>query len=160
MNRATVLVVGYGNTLRTDDGFGPVVADRLRDCIADASVRVLTRQLLSMELVADLDRVGLCVLVDAATSGVRGELSMREVLPESTDPGTLGHELSAAALIGLGQQLMGYVPRCVLYSIVPESLDLGEGLTSPVAALVDEAVLAIRQRIDRYCADVAAGTTG
>jgi hydrogenase maturation protease len=157
MNRAMVLVVGYGNTLRQDDGYGPVVVDRLRERISDGRVRVLTRQQLSSDLAADLERVGFCVLIDAATTGVRGELTIREVQPEPTEIGSLGHELSAGALLGLTQQLLGRAPRCVICSTLPESMELGEGLTATVTALVEPAVAAIARLIDDYLADADAG---
>ena len=157
MIRATVLVVGYGNILRQDDGFGPAVADRLRDCVNDQRIRILTRQLLSVDLAADLERVGLCVLIDAATTGPRGELAVREVLPEPVEVGTVGHELSAVALLGLTQQLLGRAPRCILLSTLPDSMEFGESLTATVAALVEPASALIAQLIDDYLAEVAAG---
>jgi hydrogenase maturation protease len=155
-----VVVIGYGNTLRSDDGYGPRVAERLLALVDDARVRVLVRPLLSVDLVGDLEQCGLCVLVDAATTGSVGELQCREIAPASTEIATLGHELAAASLIGLSLDLSGHAPQCALYSVVPESLEIGEELTPRVAELVDAAVSAIRKRIDNYWAEVAGIVSG
>ena len=147
---ADVVVVGYGNTLRQDDGFGPIVADKLRERLKEARVRIFTRQLLTVELVADLEFAGLCVLIDAATTGQAGTLCIRDVTPEHSEPATLGHDLSAASLIGLTQRLTGSAPRCILVSAVPEAMELGEGLSDAVAHLVEPAVDGILARIAAY----------
>lgn len=144
---AKIVVIGYGNTLRSDDGFGPAVAERLQSSVADPRVRVLSRQLLTVELVADLEPADLCVLVDAVTQGHVGAITVREIAPEPTEPATLGHELSAASLIGLTRQICGRAPVCILVSTVAQNMDLGETLSDDVAALVDAAVTEISARI-------------
>lgn len=152
MSGIEVIVVGYGNTLRTDDGFGPIVAERLSSSISDARVRVMVRQLLTVELVADLESVALGILIDASTDGIPGVLGVREIVPEVTEIGALGHDLSPAALIGLTQQFSGRAPKCILYSAVPESMELGEGLSAGVARLADRAVESIAERLRDYFA--------
>jgi len=148
-----VLVIGYGNTLRRDDGFGPIVAARLRERVQHPQVKILTRQLLSVELVTDLEQADLCVLVDAATTGATGQLDVREVEAQAIEVGSIGHDLSAASLLGLTQQLMGRSPKCILHSTLPASMDLGEELTQHVAALVGPTVDTIARLIGDYLAD-------
>jgi hydrogenase maturation protease len=149
---AEVLVVGYGNTLRSDDGFGPAVADCLRARFSDPRVRVLTRQLLSLDLVTDLEQSELCVFVDATTVGQVGKLVIRQIAPEFSDIGMLGHELSAASLLGLTQLLARRSPRCVLVSIVPETLALGEHLSDRIAQLIDVAAAEIVATVEQHFA--------
>lgn len=148
VENAKVVVVGYGNTLRSDDGFGPAVAELLRSRLSEPRVRVLSRQLLTVDLVADLEQAEFCVLVDAATHGQLGALTLREIVPEPTEPATLGHELSPASLLGLTRQLCGRAPACVLVSTPAQSVELGETLSNEVAALVEIAAAEISARID------------
>lgn len=155
MTEFEVVIIGYGNTLRSDDGFGPAVAERLSTHISDRRVRIMLRQLLTVELITDLAQARLCILVDASTTGHVGCLNVREVEAESIEIGALDHDLSAASLIGLARQLLGSAPRCFLYSVVPESVELGEQLTPGTAALAEQAVGMILDRVRGYFAEAS-----
>lgn len=63
-----VLVIGYGNTLRGDDGIGPAVAEGVA-ALGLPGVRVLVVHQLTPELAADLADSRLAIFVDAAVSG-------------------------------------------------------------------------------------------
>lgn len=151
MRHPNVVVIGYGNTLRSDDGFGQVVAERLRVRLGDhPRVRIHARPLLTVDLIAELEFSELCVLIDAATTLDADTFWRREIEPELSDPATLGHELSAATLLGLTLQLVGRAPRCHLFSVTPRSMDFGEELSPEIAALSEPVVDAIAAMIDRY----------
>jgi hydrogenase maturation protease len=103
-------------------------------------MRILERQLLTLDLVEELSQAKTCVLLDAATSGDEGALVERDVAANAKDVGALGHDLSPAALLGLTQQLTGAAPHCVLITTKAINTELGETLSPQVAALVDVAV--------------------
>ncbi len=74
-----VLVIGYGNSLRADDGAGPRVAELLEaDPRLGGAVIVAVHQL-SPELADDLRSAGLVVLVDATTDAAPGAVVVRPV---------------------------------------------------------------------------------
>ena len=86
MTDAGVLVVGYGNSLRGDDGIGWHAARLLTDDPRLAGARVLACHQLVPELAVDVSRAALVVLVDAAADGDPGAVSVRRVQPRRTDP--------------------------------------------------------------------------
>jgi len=154
---AGVLVVGYGNPLRSDDGVGPLVAERLA---ADPRLRgadVRAEHQLTPELALDASRVALLVLVDAADGVPAGEVVVRELAPAvaagSAARGSAGgieeggapltHHVDPAALLGLARELWGAAPRTVLVGVGPASLELGDTLTAQVEAAVPRAVEAV-----------------
>ena len=65
---ADALVIGYGNTLRGDDGIGPAVAEAVA-ALGLPGVRVIVAHQLTPELAADLADAQLVVFVDAAVGG-------------------------------------------------------------------------------------------
>jgi hypothetical protein len=69
------LIVGYGNSLRSDDGVGWHTAGLLAGDPRLAGARVLARHQLLPELAADVGRASLVVLVDAATQGAPGSVA-------------------------------------------------------------------------------------
>ena len=72
MTGAGVLVVGYGNPLRGDDGIGWHAARRLADDPRLAGARVLACHQLAPELAEDVSQASLVVLVDASVDGAPG----------------------------------------------------------------------------------------
>jgi len=151
-----ILVAGVGNIFLGDDGFGVEVVRRLAGrplpegvLVADIGIRGVH---LAFEL---LDGVDLLVLADAAQRGEQpGTVSVLEVeAATATAPGgaTTGgllmdaHDLAPDAVLGLLGALGGEVGRTVVVACEPADLTPGIGLSSPVAAAVDEAVAAIER---------------
>jgi hypothetical protein len=107
---------------------------------------VREQQLLTLELFEDATQCDLLVLNDVATVGTEGMLDEREVVPGSAGMGALGRDMSPEQFLALLRAFTGKAPRCVLLSTLALSLELGEGPTAPVEALVPvalERVLAI-----------------
>jgi hydrogenase maturation protease len=71
---AGVLVVGYGNSLRGDDGVGWHAAGRLAADPRLAGARVLARHQLTPELAVDVAQASLVVLVDAVAGAEPREI--------------------------------------------------------------------------------------
>ena len=117
MTAAGVLVVGYGNSLRSDDGVGWHAARLLATDPRLAGARVLARHQLTPELAEDISRAALVVLVDASADGDPGAVSVRRVEPRRIDPATWSHHLDPESLAGLAKDLYGGVPPIVLVSV-------------------------------------------
>lgn len=135
-----VLVVGYGNSLRSDDGVGPAVAARLADDPRLAGVIIRSEHQLTPELAADASGASLLILIDAGTEEAPGEVSVRRLEPALDEGGTAWtHHLDPSTLVGLARELWGSAPPVVLVSIGPASLEMGEGLSEVVAQAVTRA---------------------
>jgi hydrogenase maturation protease len=124
-----VLVIGYGNPGRRDDGLGPALADRL-EALGRSGVTVDSDYQLSIEhaeLAASQDVV---VFVDAATDVEdRAPFYLRPVHP-SPDTSYSSHSLSPPAVLHLAAQCFGSHARGWILGIRPVDLDsFAEGLT-------------------------------
>ncbi len=145
---AGVLIVGYGNPLRSDDGVGPAVAARL---VADgrfAGADIRSAHQLAPELAPDASTASLLVLVDAAEDLAPGEVEVRWIdggpaagssLSEQAGP-PLTHQLDPVALLVLSRELWGVAPPTVVVAIGPASLEVGECLSPLVEAAAARAV--------------------
>jgi hydrogenase maturation protease len=138
--RYRVLVVGYGNSLRRDDGAGWFAAERLDDLLPADSVRVLVRNQLTPELAETVSQVELVVLIDASCTDPPGHIAQREVQPAADTTLSLLHEVNPSQLLGTAVQLYGRCARALLFSIGGRDFEMGEGLSPEVAAAVDEVV--------------------
>jgi hydrogenase maturation protease len=132
-----VLIIGYGNPLRGDDGFGWQAATRLLALIADPEVEVLPVQQLTPELMEPVSRAGRVVFIDAAAAGEPGVLQERSV---AADPETrrFTHHSTPGGLLAGAAALFGRAPQATLYSVPGQDFGFGERLTPPVErALAD-----------------------
>lgn len=143
-----VLVVGYGNGLRSDDGVGRVVAERLADDPRLAGATVLSLHQLAPELAIDISRASVVVLVDAALGGRPGTITIGRLEaagPSSPTPSTTSftHHLDAASLVGLATGLFGGDPTVHLVTIAAATMEVGDRLSPAVMAALPRAVQAI-----------------
>ena len=72
---AGVVVLGYGNTLRQDDGAGPAVADLLSDALTRAGGTCLSAHQLLPEHAAALAAALLVIFVDASIAESAGSIT-------------------------------------------------------------------------------------
>jgi hydrogenase maturation protease len=134
------LVIGYGNTLRSDDGFGPYVVRALGERQEASAFRLIEQQLLTVDLIDELAQAEACVLLDAATMGELGTLRVQKVEARDAESAPMGHDLSPAQLLAFTAQLMGHAPHCWLITARARTTELGEELSPEVAALVPAAI--------------------
>jgi hydrogenase maturation protease len=148
-----VLVLGYGNTLRRDDGVGVHVAEqlagdpRLVPAIEGGRVIVSTAHQLTPEVALDFAAASLVVLIDADTAELPGSIVVRELTvagepggDERAAPGSSSHHVGARELLALARELAGASPRAVSIGIGVADLALGEGLSASVEGALPRAV--------------------
>lgn len=145
-----VLVIGYGNALRTDDGVGPAVAERLADDPRLRGVDVRAAHQLTPELAFDASGASLLVLVDAAADLPAGEVTVRRLDAGAVAGDVMTHHLDPAGLVGLARELWGTAPPVVLVSVGVSSLELGDTLTADVEEAIPRAVDAVAAIIEEH----------
>ena len=141
-----VLIIGYGNPLRGDDGVGWRVAEEAAAVLPDPPVSVLTVQLLTPELADPISRSDLLILIDAAAEGPPGEVRCFPIAAGSAAAASLAigtHEVTLDRLLGMAQELFGHCPPAYMVTIAGESFEVSEALTPIVEAAVPEAVACI-----------------
>ncbi|MGA7574929.1 MAG: hydrogenase maturation protease [Terriglobales bacterium] len=129
---ARILIVGYGNPLRSDDGLGWRAAEELsRDLsLPETEVEVIARHQLTPELADKFRHADAIFFIDAARGGQPGELTCAPVIPEARTGSS--HHGSPAEILTLVQQLYGRTPRAYVVSLCGECFDHGEALSAVV----------------------------
>ncbi len=125
-----VLVVGYGNPLRTDDGIGWRASEVVAADPRLARVAVRSVHQLLPELALDVSLASLVVLIDARVGRAAGSLAVEPVEPATSGRTTWSHHLGPAALGGMAHELYGRVPPMFVVSVGVASLEPGEGLSA------------------------------
>jgi hydrogenase maturation protease len=136
------LVVGYGNTLRRDDGVGVKVAEAVA-ALNLPGVNVITRHQLVPELASVLSRARAVIFVDAAAAA-ESDLEPRQV-EAGNDGKILAHAADPRSLLALSRQIFGRCPPAWCLAIPVQDFGFGEGLSAQAEAGLEPAVQRIRQ---------------
>ncbi len=137
--RISLLIIGYGNPIRGDDGVGYRAAERLRCMITEPTVEVLAVHQLTPELADPISRALRVIFIDAAATGEPCTIQRRTISPIPA-PGGFTHHSTPDALLALSLTLFGAAPDAILYSIPGQSFAIGEGLTPAVEQVLDKLV--------------------
>ena len=123
------IVIGYGNTLRSDDGIGPRVAQRVARLVHTPRTMVLVRQVLTPDLAGVINGFDRGVFIDASAVESPGSIRERWILPPpSASPATV-HSLEVADLLALCQAAYDCAPETILITVGGRSFELGEELS-------------------------------
>ena len=128
-----VLIVAYGNPLRSDDAVGWMVADDLRQRLSSPEVEILQLTQLLPEVAEPLSNANTVIFVDASCEGEPGELHCRTVTPPPAKT-QFSHQLSPAALLALASQLYGATPQAFCVTLTGQCFEHGEELSESVVS--------------------------
>jgi hydrogenase maturation protease len=143
---ARILILGYGNPLRSDDGLGWQVAAEMSRTNRSPEVEILPCHQLTPELAPVVSRVEIVIFIDCAQGGKPGEMGCEEV---RSDFGvtTFTHHLTPAALLAMSSELFGACPRAYLLSIQGESYEPGDSFSAAVTNRLDDLRTRLRELI-------------
>ena len=123
-----ILIIGYGNPLRSDDAMGQHIARALEQQLASKNVQVLTAYQLTPELVEPIRHAQRVIFIDARVGEVPGTVVQERIQPV-IGVGTFTHNVTPATLLGAARELYGVTPVGMLISVVGASFDYGSELT-------------------------------
>jgi hydrogenase maturation protease len=120
----TVLVVGYGNTLRGDDGLGPRVATVIADRNL-RNVRTLSLAQLTPELAEPLAHAQAAIFIDSVIDCGQAGVTISSIAAVETDA-PMTHQCDPRTLLALAHALYRRAPAAWLVTVAGEDFGLGE----------------------------------
>ncbi|HET8841077.1 MAG TPA: hydrogenase maturation protease [Ktedonobacteraceae bacterium] len=131
------LILGIGNPLRSDDGLGQAVAERLAQAV-DLDCDIRTVQQLTPELAQYLAGAGFVIMIDASREGEPGAVRISSLALSTLQPtGGIGaHHLTPEDLARFTTALYGRCPPVMIISVTGVNFELGEHLSPIVAGQV------------------------
>ena len=141
---AGLLVIGYGNTLRGDDGVGPCVAESVGK-LNLPGVRTLVCPLLTPELAEPIAHAAKVIFVDAAVDAPT-EVQWRKLEPNETSQ-LMAHAADPRTMLALARDVFGHVPEAWWLTIPAVDLGFSEEFSPEVQRGFAEAV----EKIQAFC---------
>jgi len=159
------LVIAYGNPLRADDGLGWVVAQRLRESLADddlfGDVVVIAEHQLTPELAEPISRAWIVVFVDAREGNYPGRIDCHAIVPTGDGSLAFSHDVDPSSLVQMARLLYGACPTAVVVAVVGEAFGYGTALSPVVQAAIPGVIQRIRELlVDEAVAVSASAAVG
>ena len=134
-----MLIVAYGNPLRSDDGLAWRVADALEAKFSATQVEILRLHQLTPELAEKVSRADSVIFVDAAAAadGGRppGEIHIEKIHAEEAGPSAqsrFSHHLTPSLVIAIAAQLYGARAHAFSANLTGENFEHGESFSAAV----------------------------
>ena len=145
-----LLLIGYGNPLRRDDGVGPRVVEAVA-ALNLAGVSVIVQHQLVPELAEAISGARTVIFVDGSAKAGDG-VGLDEIHARDVEQ-TLAHTSDPRSLLALTKQIFGRSPPAWSLAIPVKDLGFGEGLSPEAQDGLEVAVRKIQafyraQRID------------
>ena len=147
-----MLVIAYGNPLRSDDGLAWIAAEKLEDHLG-ADVEIHCCQQLMPELAELISQSQLVVFVDATTVGTPGEVFRVKVAKTAANSGGGSHQLNPVELIALSQALYGSNPKAFSVTMCGQNFEHGDTCSAPVSAAIPELVRTVTELVNEMGSD-------
>jgi hydrogenase maturation protease len=144
MKESQILIIGYGNTLRNDDGVGVRVAEIIEEK-QWPNTRVIATHQLTPELAADIADSHLVIFVDAVFSNSLDIQIQR--LESSLKWNNLGHAESPQSLLALAKFIDRKTPTAWGVFIPAIDCEFGEELSPVTQKGLEMAIEAIQKII-------------
>lgn len=133
--QAPVLIIGYGNPLRRDDGIGLAAAQQLANDLDIPDVQVVACHQLTPELAEPISRTTRVIFIDARDDDPAGQVICQPLLRAPESAPAFAHHLTPAALLACAYVLYHANPsEALVMTVNGACFEYGEGLTPQVAA--------------------------
>jgi len=155
VRRKECVVVGIGNLLMGDDGFGIEVANTLRKLNLGRRILVLERQIMDISVLDSASGASKLVIVDAVKSGRPPGSVMKFMAGLPRSPvlrAPLSHEQDFHDLIALARKSGMRLPPTVVVGVEPADCTAGKGLSKEVEGALPRALEEVRNEV-KECAE-------
>ena len=139
----TTLVLGVGNVIMGDEGFGVRVAQRLKEIDLHDNIRVEEGGVGGFNLLGSLEGVKRLIVVDVMMTDIEpGEVCFFRPGPDLAEPGKRiisFHQVGVLELVQMWS-LLGYKPEIFFLVTRPQKLEWSTELSAPVRSAAAKAV--------------------
>jgi len=144
----TTLILGVGNVIMGDEGFGVHVARRLKENDLPDDIRVEEGGVGGFNLLGSLEGISRIIVVDVMMMDIApGEIYLFRPGPDFAEPGKRiisFHQVGVLELVQMWS-LLGNQPEIFFLVTRPQRLEWGTELSAPVKEAADKAVSLLKE---------------
>ena len=134
-----IVVIGVGNVLMGDDGFGVAVVEELRRL--NLPVEIYDCSTLGLQILNYVEGCDLCIVVDTVkANGKPGELYIFDLEECKAKMPTSLHDIGLVEAFKLGGFAYKLPKKVIVVGVEPERVEFGLELSKPVRDAIPKAV--------------------
>lgn len=142
-----ILILAYGNPLRSDDGVAWRAAEALQEKFPGSAVKVTRLHQLGPELAEPISQARAVIFVDASSQGEPGSTQCEPLATSDSAVHHFWHAISPAAVMALAAQLYGSAPAAFCATIAGQNFDHGESLSPLVEAAIPDLIRRVEELV-------------
>ncbi len=151
MANNTVMVLGVGNTLLSDDGAGVHVLKNLADFGLPQGAELVEGGIAGMGMLYLIEEAESLVVVDSVDAGAEPgaifQFSPDEILVIAEEHNLSLHQAGLIEVLKVGRALGKLPPKVTIFAIQPKSIDWGLDLTPEVKAKMPKLVQLVAEEV-------------
>ena len=140
-----ILVVGYGNTLRGDDGVGQIIAEKIEN-LGLPNVETLAIHQLTPDMAGMMKDYNMLIFIDASEDITIDETQVFDLFP-SKNSAAIEHAMSPDNLLRLCLDLYSICPESYIVLLPARIFSFTEELSDITKAAIPEAINIITAKI-------------
>jgi len=140
-----IFVIGYGNTLRGDDGIGQIIAEKIEELKIE-NVETLALHQLTPDLAADFPKYKQIIFIDASEDIRQEEVQVFELSPSQTPP-QIEHAMTPENLLRLSKDLYSFAPPSIAVILPARNFEFSEVLSAVTESAIKPAINIITAKI-------------
>ena len=147
-----ILIVGYGNPYREDDGIGHIIAEAIEKWASEKkfdNITVITAYQLELEMVEDVAEHDFVVFIDAHVENYSKGIVFDKVVPKETK-GFTTHVFGPSDLAALSEKFYNHVPEIFILSVPGYKFDLGDDLSEKTEKLSKKAIKLLKEKLMNF----------
>ena len=142
-----VLVIGYGNPLRGDDGLGWSAANALAEAVQNDRVRIMACIQLTPDLAESIAQVDRVIFIDASNDLPPGQLRVERLTPAARAEESWTHDFEPRSLLLCAQRLYGRLPEALMITMGGASFDCRDEMSPAVRERFPLLLVRVREEI-------------
>ena len=143
-----IVVVGIGNLLLGDEGFGIRVVEELRKLKLPENVEVHDGGTLGLQILNFLDNADFAIIVDVVKAkGKPGQLFVFEINDAKSKPMLSMHDLDLVKAVEIGKFAYNLPKKIVVVGVEPEKIEESLELSEEVRKAIPKAVSKVLELI-------------
>ncbi|MFQ3573313.1 MAG: hydrogenase maturation protease [Thermodesulfovibrionales bacterium] len=132
MKNNKVAVIGYGNTLRGDDGIGIVAVREVKGCVEGLNVDTYEYHQLNIEVLPVLADYEKIIFIDCSADIGYGEVFCRQIRPDESLSLGMTHHITPQQILQLLEILYNKSPECYVCEVGGRVFDFGTDVSMQV----------------------------
>jgi len=141
-----MLIVGIGNPIRSDDGIGNYICEKITT-MNMAGVETLCIQQLQVEFIEAFSSYDVVMIVDASVNGADAEI---RPIQQGSSSIPSSHHMHPQELSSIAELTMNISPKFVLCTVKGTNFDFGEDFSETAIRNANTAISLILQWINEH----------